>query len=681
MEHLGAKDAGPDIGKYRPIRSDEWSVNTALIQSMDRNNFQRYNTTSFYKEDLRINYGLPIHDWGIIFKPTMWLYGVVPSAYAYSFHWYAVAVLFILGYATLFKKFNFPPLTSTLISLNLFFTGQVQFWWNEKGPIFAIFPWIIITIIHFKKQTAIRFILLYWICTTWLLTNLYPPIQISLAFVAVILFYAYFPQEFTPKNSVLYSVAIAASAATAAFYLIDYLIQTSTTIYPGSRVSYGGEARRILYASWWFPALLFDHKYEIITANSNICEIGTVGIYFSLFTLIFLNYKNIAIIKINQTTTILLLGFFAMAAWMYIPLPHWAGYPFLWNRVPGERMEFAAGLLWVALVLQIANTIGLKWSLERTIILLLLLLAAAGINPKIFGDQITSNNIPIQNLIAPLIVLFAIIIYKVLGNKISLQSILLSTSVIAGFLFFGRFNPLQSAKPIFAPPQTPMMRAYTNHYHINNDLFIHQIGLGATANGLGFRSVPHINPTPHMDVWSQYFPELSDKQRTDIFNRYAHIYLEEIQQPEVKFLDAVKIPINKFQHQWQTDFSTQLPPKSFQSLQPIGFIDEIKYQNNAISITGWGGWLDNSPNRLMKIYSPYLEKIEAKIAYKIRSDLVNHNELAKFGSNGFQLTLTGKIPSSLNYICLVAYDADTGKSTPIQNPAGVAGCNTPQEKK
>ena len=104
--HYGYQDISPTLGKPRSIRADEWAVVTPLTQATVRNQFERYNKTSLYEEDLRINYGLPIADWGIAFKPTMWLYGLINPAYAYSFHWFAIFALFIGGYAFLFKKFG-----------------------------------------------------------------------------------------------------------------------------------------------------------------------------------------------------------------------------------------------------------------------------------------------------------------------------------------------------------------------------------------------------------------------------------------------------------------------------------------------------------------------------------------------------------------------------------------------
>ena len=84
LQYIQAENTGIVWGAPRPIRSDEWAVVTPLTQALVNNDFEQFNTTSLYNENLRINYGLPIYDWGMIFKPTMWGYLLLSPAYAYS---------------------------------------------------------------------------------------------------------------------------------------------------------------------------------------------------------------------------------------------------------------------------------------------------------------------------------------------------------------------------------------------------------------------------------------------------------------------------------------------------------------------------------------------------------------------------------------------------------------------
>ena len=51
-----------------------WSVMTPLFEAAVNNDFHETNETSFYGESLRSFIGLPQLNWGIVFKPLVWLF-------------------------------------------------------------------------------------------------------------------------------------------------------------------------------------------------------------------------------------------------------------------------------------------------------------------------------------------------------------------------------------------------------------------------------------------------------------------------------------------------------------------------------------------------------------------------------------------------------------------------------
>lgn len=183
---MGVADVGLVFGEPRAIRSDEWAVVTPLTQATVRNDFQRINKTSYYKEDLRINYGLPLRDWELIFKPTMWGYLILDAAHAYSLHWYAAFAMFLIGHALLFQRLSLGAVEAWVLSCGLYFTGYAQFWWSEKGPVLAFFPWVVLALLAPLPRLA-RLTLFYWLAASWLITDFYVPVFISLAFVAALL--------------------------------------------------------------------------------------------------------------------------------------------------------------------------------------------------------------------------------------------------------------------------------------------------------------------------------------------------------------------------------------------------------------------------------------------------------------------------------------------------------------
>ncbi|MFC3217071.1 hypothetical protein [Comamonas sp. JC664] len=119
------------------------AVVTPLTQATVNNNFERYNKTSLYEEDLRINYVYPLQI-GASFSNHHVAVWVCQSGlclltplvcYLRAIHcWVCISL----------QKFGASDKVAVLLSFGLYFTGFSQFWWNEKGPLVALFPWVII---------------------------------------------------------------------------------------------------------------------------------------------------------------------------------------------------------------------------------------------------------------------------------------------------------------------------------------------------------------------------------------------------------------------------------------------------------------------------------------------------------------------------------------------------------
>lgn len=261
LEQAGAEDTGLVWGQARAIRSDEWSVTTPLTQATVRNGFTRYNTGSYYQEDLRINYSLPIHDWGLAFKPSMWLYGWLPPAHAYSLHYWLMFSLFVFGYAHFFYLTGCSALPAFLVSLSLYFTGFVQFFWNSNTSLLAFFPWLMVVMFS-PVRRWLKGILFYWVACCWLIGNFYPPLFISLTMVGCVVVWAYRSDLLEAQTLGILAIAGLAACATSVFYLWDYLLQTWSTSYPGQRTSVAGYYPWHVFLTQLFPAGLIDPDFN-----------------------------------------------------------------------------------------------------------------------------------------------------------------------------------------------------------------------------------------------------------------------------------------------------------------------------------------------------------------------------------------------------------------------------------
>jgi hypothetical protein len=550
LRQLGVADDGLVLGEPRPIRSDEWAVVTPLTQAAVNNDFRRINETSLYKEDLRINYGLPLRDWGLLFKPTMWAYFIVDAAHAYSFQWYATFSGFLIGYALLFTRLGLGRTESGLLSLAIYFTGYTQFWWNEKGPIFAIFPWVLVTLLT-RSAWPVRLALFYWLAVSWLVTNFYPPLFLSLAFVSAVILLAFGHEWLRPSRLAALLATTACAGGTAALYLKGYLLDTAATIYPGQRSIGGGS---VPASEWWgqlFPFNGFDWLFNSVVEGQNICEVGVVGATFALMYLCFMDYRNARVVMssdgpFRQRIVVLSCGLALMYAWMLLPIPPWAGSILLWNHVQPERMEYAAGLMFLLIIALLGRSAGLVLTAQRTVVYMALVVVgwmwfkdvnhlAAG-TPR--GIAVRSND---------LLILPVLLVCMVAGRRASLanSTVLMGASAIAGaFVLFG-FNPIQSARPIFDRAGTAATRYLDTEVALDGTLAISGYP-GAVLNGLGYASVSHVTAVPALAYWRQRYPVMPDAQFMKVFNRYSHIRVSDVEAPTSPQPDVVDVPLHDF---------------------------------------------------------------------------------------------------------------------------------------
>lgn len=658
------QDIEPSLGKARSIRADEWSVVTPLTQATVRNGFERYNKTSLFQEDLRINYGLPIADWGLAFKPTMWLYGLVNPAYAYSFHWFAIFALFITGYAFLFKRFGASNATALLLSFGLYFTGFSQFWWSEKGPIIAIFPWVIMPF-WLSLRLHWQLIWFYYAAVFWLLTNFYPPVQISLAFVGLVLLVAGKPRLFQPRTLVWVGLAAALAAGTAGLYLYDYLSATSATIYPGSRHSMGGGVSDRFMLSWIFPSINFSWVYNSLI-GLNMSEIGTVGMYYYVAVLFFLDHRNIGLLWSDTTKRriflVLLAGFAVQFVWMVLPIPSVFGKVLLWDHVEPARMQYASGVLLTIIVLYLANVLGLTLSLSRLLLLSIFIVAGWWF----FKFPLETRRGENLFFVFPLVLLYLL----VRKYKSHSHEALALASLIFGAVLFGRFNPLQSAWPIFNLQPNEVVKYLQEQEKKNDGVLVFPQLHAATANGLGFRSLSHTNAVPPMAFWEKHFADIPAEERNLIFNRYAHVVPDLMPHPRLQQTDAVQVPMDRFMQIAHADVVTGYPD----TLSTDGGFERGAQYPTALVLHGWAGWTSDPDAHGMEVITEPITGGHVQLTPIVRPDLPQNTQNRVPVLNGFKIMIPHPDQAPPRCITLISLDKRTGERKLLNNPSDVPSC-------
>ncbi len=290
LRHLEAADDGLILGQPRAIRGDEFGWQTPLFQMAVNNGFRRFDATPPYFQDLRGLFGIPILDWGLLFKPNVWGFFVLPPAFAYSLYEFSLVAMLVVGFTFLFATAGGSRLHSLLMALVVFFTPYTQYWWNGFANFFLpFFPWLVLIAV-WDARPILKWPLYYWLLTSCMLSYFYPPVLISLAFAGGVLVVALRPESLRARTLIPLSITSAMSAGTAAYYLRDTLTALAATIYPGQRLLPGGSVSFEIWVSQFLPTSQMHRHQSLI--GINICEISTMASIYALAVLCFLDYRR-----------------------------------------------------------------------------------------------------------------------------------------------------------------------------------------------------------------------------------------------------------------------------------------------------------------------------------------------------------------------------------------------------
>ncbi|WP_217534059.1 DUF7657 domain-containing protein [Vibrio metschnikovii] len=590
---FGFEGEGLLFGQPRMIRTDEWAVWTPYIQMAVLNDFERFNQLSTYHHDLRGFNGVPLADWALVFKPLMWPFWVFEPARAFALHHGLVIVLFLMGWKRLFAKiyYDIAPssekalLFSALMSVLLFFTGFVQFWWTTLGPLLAITPWFLSCLLNWQHSVT-HYAKLFYISTVWLLSHTYPPIIIAVAYfgVALLCIHRWQWWKSSLNQLAMTTLACIASVAVMIFYYHEIISVMLNTVYPGQRASQGGESLFVFWLSNLFPYINHSGYQNLILIN--ICEVGALGSVLALATGCFVrpNWKN----TMTQRALMFMGGVLLLATvWMLLPVPPLLAKVLLLDKIPGSRMIFIAGLAisYLSFVIVITGTVF--FSKLRLFIFSVLMLAGYFI-PTFLGNVAWFTKSGPELMVISLALFIYIVQSRIELKPSNKKLMVLLLAMIPNIIVYGRFNPIQQAFPIFDLHQRSVVNELkltaspTAPHWVITDQY-----RGALLSGLGINSFTSVLIQPQLSLFKQMYPNLSQDTFNDIFNRYAHIFVSyDITAPEAPFLDQIHIPIWDVK-EVKPEQIYQESREYFQAQALRGFVDSVEFKNDFIVIRGW----------------------------------------------------------------------------------------------
>lgn len=682
LERLGQHVSGTWFGTPRSIRSDEWMVYTPYMQIAVENNFAQTNALSPYQENLRSFQALPLLDWALLFKPYHWGFFVAPPAHAYSFYFFFMSLAFLAGWALFTRKLGLSAWIAVPLAVSLYFSQYVQVWWTTNAGAFSLAPWVALAWMY-SGSRLLRIGLTAYAITAWMLSCAYPPFLYAIALAIGILIIAFRRESISLRS--LYDATVAGSIALGLFIgyfheLIDIMQQT---IYPGRRIAVsGGVGLERLLAQFNPTALI--HGFEPLgrIKGSNACEIAVLSTLLPLYAATLGDHRNFSAWLAQRRGTLFAVaaGLGVFIVWMFLSV-----HPIL-ARVSGlYLMPPARALVGFGLLLNIVAAAylaiaGIRISAFRIMLSMTLIFVAAWAKLS-WGNASFADTFSYLDAVPPIATAALLTGVTLLRSAPARIILVVWTAAVANIVMFGSFNPVQSAHPIFdIDSDAVRSELVAGGASTDKDGAVVALGhYGALIPGAGLPSINHVLYTPQIEFFRRYFPDMDDARFNEIFNRYAHIMVNEASEPSLMSPDSLSLPWNVMV---QSGGSAERPPPELIQLAQrpevaadtlFGHIDAITISNgNQLRIIGWSrtpldartalGLWSNVPLNDMSVVRIY----RADVAASVSGDLAH---------SGFGIEATLAHTAINAELCLVVLRDDLDE-TALVFPDGTRTCTS-----
>ena len=350
------QSTGVVVGTPRAIRSDEWLRSTPFTLSQYEQGYPVRNESIGVGEDPLIM-SLPVYHYTTLFKPQNWGYFSLGLDRGFSFFWaFKIFGLILSSFFLLLLLTKSSFRLAVTGSMWLFFSGFVQWWFStllvemliSMNLMFIALAYIFLS----KKKLAVGLgALVFVIFALDFALLLYPPFQIPLAYLTVFLLFGFFLEKnrrrtfarnFKHRLPVLAGIGVVIMAVLALFYrdakpTIDVI---SATVYPGRRISLGGEIDLTRIFSGFTDVPITETRFPAIWGNA--CEASN---FILLFPAILLATGRNAVLRIRNNPLIVALSAYLVLLFIYTfhTIPEPLARLTLLSFVPSNRALLGLG--------------------------------------------------------------------------------------------------------------------------------------------------------------------------------------------------------------------------------------------------------------------------------------------------------------------------------------------------
>jgi len=357
------------MGRPLPIRSDEWVVQTPWTLSQWSTN-RPLNNSDVFPKGITNLLAVPSSNISMIGQPKFWGGLFLSVEHAFSFFWSYKVIGLLLSTYFLFFVISKSVFYSCIGAVLVFGASSTQWWFSSSLPEILIgFSASTLSALKMLEATRVREFAGWGIvlCISLLTTVLhpYPPFIVPLAYLGLIIvaLHAYSTDNKlilanVKTKSLLLTACVAAfcGIATIIFQQSQETIALVTnTVYPGRRVSDGGDTSIIRLVSGFFEFWrVRDTSFPGIFGNASEAS-GSIPLWLIVFPL-----ASLLDPKVRVSPLALALFTFCVFVTLYAlyGVPIWLAEVSAWSFVPGTRALIALTIPGVLLV--IIAAVGLE---------------------------------------------------------------------------------------------------------------------------------------------------------------------------------------------------------------------------------------------------------------------------------------------------------------------------------
>lgn len=519
------------LGVSRPVRTDEYVVNTMFAFSQYMNHFAYFSDiVRASATDMFIIYGQPVFDIGMIFRPFLIGYLFLNQGQGLSFFWVARLIFLIL------VSFEFGMLLtnknktlSCAYALLITFSPVVQWWFAINGLVEQIiFGQLGVLLINwymtnkdYKKRLLIALGLMITVGTFILV--FYPAWQISFGYVFILLaiwiFLKNWPNFTYSIKDILIFGAVLIIFTIVMAHILSYSLETIKLIlnssYPGSDV-FNGDGSFNMF-TYYIPTLFYPLKQNNLLFGSNVCNFS---VFFDMFPIPLI--LSAIVLLYQKTKDKLLIGllvlYFVLVIFYLIHLPDFIVSLTLRGHIKDTRLPPV--ITFIGVLILIRSISNLKDILDKKIIIIGSIILSA---LMVFWTSFEFGQYYLSWMpILAFIIMAALFFVCLRSSSKENQKIFLIAVICISFLTGALVNPIDSGTDVIFESDhfkqvEDIVKNDPDGIWIVNEKGVRFNDIPIAA---GAKTINSVHTYPDLEKWQKLD---TNNKSYDTYNRYAHI--------------------------------------------------------------------------------------------------------------------------------------------------------------